>query len=128
MPFTWLILELEMMFVAWYRHLLHFLLYPTLQTVNHCRKLPNASLFLLLLPLPCPTLLEVLSLKLFSILHLHALLLAIYLHPKLLTLVLLVVDLDGVTPGVSHVIQLQGAMFRQDHQIVRVRLVALGLH
>ena len=128
MPFTRLILELEMMFVAWYRHLLHLLLYPTFQTANHRLKLPHAALFLLLLPVPCTTLFVVLSLKLFPILHLHPLLLAVYLHPKLLMHVLLIIELNGATPEVSHVIQLQSALFRQDRKIVWVRLVELGLH
>lgn len=128
MPFTRLILELEMMFVTWYRHLLHLLLYPTLQTANHRQKLPHATLFLLLLPVPCPTLFVVFRLKLFPILHLHPLLLAVYLHPNLLMHVLLIIELDGATTEVSHVIELQSALFRQDRQIVWVGLVELGLH
>jgi hypothetical protein len=128
MPFTRLILELEMMFVAWYRHLLHFLLYLTFQTVNHCLKLHYAGLFLLLFLVPGPYILLVLSLKLFPILHLHPLLLAIYLHPYLLMHVLLIIELDGAATEVSHVIELQSALFRHDRQIVRVLLVELGLH
>jgi hypothetical protein len=128
MSFTRLILELEMMYVTWYRHLLHLLLYPALQTVNHRLKLPYAALFLLLLPVPCPTIFVVVRLKLVPFLHLHPLLLALYLHPNLLMHVPLVVDLNGATTEVSHVIQLQSALFRQDRQIVWVRLVELGLH
>jgi hypothetical protein len=76
---------------------------------------------------PSPTLLVVLSLKLFPILNLNPPLFTVYLHPKLLTLILLIVELDGTTPEVSHVIELQSALFRQDRQIVWVRLVELGL-